>query len=186
MRKYAGLFLAVLFLLSGCSSAEVEDSPVFKPEAFKRYEKPKITVEDSLAAPTGETRKLDAPETRVQLPDNSRSALNIMKDPATGLEWVAGPDSDTTWDQARTWIKNLPDGGWRMPALNELKTLYKEGVGTRNMTPLLKTTGWYVWSRETGDATTAAYFFFEWGIDGTIIRSFSAGYRGFAVRTTQK
>ncbi|MFC1516860.1 DUF1566 domain-containing protein [Thermodesulfobacteriota bacterium] len=186
MRKCIGLFVAIIFLLSGCSSPEVEDSPVFKPEEFKRYEKPEIIIEDSLVARTDETRNVDTPETKVQLPDNSRSALNIVKDPVTGLEWVVGPDKDTTWDQARNWVEGLPGGGWRMPALNELKTLYKEGVGTRNMIPLLKTTGWYVWSGETGNSTTAAYFFFEWGIDGAIIRSFSTDYRGFAVRETQK
>jgi len=185
MRYYIGLLLTVMLLLIGCSSSEVEDSPIFKPEAYKRYEKPEIAVEESLAARTGETRKKDTTEAKVQLPHNSRSALNIVKDPATGLDWVAGPDKDTTWDQARTWVKSLPGGGWRMPAPDELKSLYREGAGTRNMTPLLKTTGWYVWSGKTGDATTAAYFFFEWGIDGEIIRSFSADYRGFAVRETR-
>ena len=72
----------------------------------------------------------------------------IVHDTVKGLEWYAGPDRDFTWWQAKNWLKrlNVDSGGWRMPTIGELKGLYQIGSGTRNMTPLLKTTGWSVWS----------------------------------------
>lgn len=80
-----------------------------------------------------------------------KGASGIIYDLQTGLEWYVGPDRDTTWDEARAWVKNLTvgDGGWRMPTRAELKTLYKKGVGIRNMDPGFKTTGYWVWSGET-------------------------------------
>ena len=35
-----------------------------------------------------------------------------------------------------------------MPTISELRTLYKKRAGSRNMTPLLETTGWWVWVGE--------------------------------------
>jgi len=62
----------------------------------------------------------------------------------TGLEWVVGPDRDTNYEQAKQWVAacRLAGGGWRMPKLGELSTLYQEGVGERNMDTAFKTTGW--------------------------------------------
>ena len=42
-------------------------------------------------------------------------ANGIVKDTKTGLEWKAGPDRDTTWAEARSWVQslNLDGGGWR-------------------------------------------------------------------------
>ncbi len=33
-----------------------------------------------------------------------------------------------------------------MPTLFELETLYQKGTGSRNMTPLLDSHGWIIWS----------------------------------------
>ena len=86
-------------------------------------------------------------------------ANGIVKDTKTGLEWKAGPDKDTDWNEARSWVQNLnlDGGGWRMPTTDELKTLYKKGAGFQNMTPLLKTTGFYVWSGEPKGSSDASY-----------------------------
>jgi hypothetical protein len=82
-------------------------------------------------------------------------ACGVVWDTKTGLEWVAGPDKDTNWDEAKDWVDNLnvAGGGWRMPTTDELKTLYVKGRGTRNMTPLLGTasfehTSFIAWSGE--------------------------------------
>ena len=74
----------------------------------------------------------------------------IVYDEKTNLEWIVGPDKDTSWDEAKGWVESLKvsGGGWRMPTREEIRTLYKEGTGKLNMTPLLKTTGWWVWSGE--------------------------------------
>ena len=113
-------------------------------------------------------------------------ANGIVKDTRTGLEWKVGPDKDTTWDEARSWVEslNIDGGGWRMPTTDELGGLYKNGAGSRNMTPLLKTTGWYVWSGETKGSSHAWGFGFGlggyryWGS-----RSSSYDLRAFAVRS---
>ena len=111
----------------------------------------------------------------------------IVKDNKTGLEWKVGLDRDTTWDEARSWVEGkLWGGGWRMPTTADLKGLYREGAGSRNMTPLLKTTGWWVWSGETGspaDEWLAGVFYFDTGNEHLLDRRFASyNYRAFAVR----
>lgn len=108
----------------------------------------------------------------------------VVKDTKTGLEWVAGPDKDTSWDEAQSWARSLSvdGGGWRMPKTGELETLYRRHAGKRNMTPLLKTTGWYVWTEKTHGPSAAWSFSFYGGREGWSSRSSSRGLRAFAVR----
>lgn len=109
----------------------------------------------------------------------------VVWDKKTGLKWIAGPDTDTTWIQAKQWVENLAvdKGGWRMPTIAELRTLYQEGAGPHNMTPLLKASGGYVWSVETkeGGLGTYGYLFDDvdehWGYPTTFV------CRAFAVRS---
>ena len=84
-------------------------------------------------------------------------ANGVVEDTATGLEWIAWIDVDTAWNDAQTWVRSLTvgGGGWRMPTRDELKTLYKKGAGKYNMTPLLKSSGFSVWSGEQKDSSTA-------------------------------
>ena len=114
----------------------------------------------------------------------------IVLDTNTGLAWIAGVDSDITWNAATYRVERLTvaGGGWRMPTIKELKTLYQKGAGTRNMTPLLKTTGWFVWSGETKGPCSAWDFKFPHvGEDfGWVYHSDSVGGRGFAVRSRRK
>ncbi len=113
-------------------------------------------------------------------------ATGVVYDKKTGLEWVAGPVEITTWYEAKRWVKNLnvAGDGWRMPTIAELKTLYKKGAGSRNMTPLLKTTGWYVWSGEKKGLSSAWRFYFDKGHEGWRSREDYSYYgRGFAVRS---
>jgi hypothetical protein len=107
----------------------------------------------------------------------------IVYDEKTNLEWIAGPDGGTTWYEAKRWVENVPGGGWRMPTRAELKALYKKGAGSRNMTPLLKTNGWLVWSGETKGSSSARGFCFSNGSQSWYGRDYSNGTRGFAVRS---
>ncbi len=120
----------------------------------------------------------------------------VFYDKNTGLEWLAGPDKATSWYDAKKWVENLTvaGGGWRMPTRKELRTLYKKGAGKRNMSPLLKTTGWRVWSGETKDSSSAWGFdfligtedwdfYFTFGRPGWSIRDYTYNVRGFAVRS---
>jgi hypothetical protein len=113
-----------------------------------------------------------------------RYADGVVKDTKTGLEWVAGPDGNMTWLQARDWVRGLSidGGGWRMPTVKELEGLYQKGRGKRNMTPLLKTTGWRVWSGKTMGSPLDWYFDFYLGPRILDFRV-STSPRAFAVRS---
>ena len=117
-------------------------------------------------------------------------ASGVVWDTKTGLEWMAGPDRNTDWKEAEKWVSRLTvsGGGWRMPTTDELKRLYPTGKGSRNMTPLLKTTGWGVWSGETKGSSSAWAFYFRYGRRDWDYRDGSRGHsdttgRAFAVRT---
>jgi len=109
----------------------------------------------------------------------------IIIDFKAGLQWYVGPDQDTDWDQANAWVKSLTvgGGGWRMPTIAELKSLYHKGMGDRNMPPEFKTTGWVVWSNEQQGSSAAWYFGFGNGYELYGERSFSNDGRAFAVRS---
>ena len=114
-------------------------------------------------------------------------ATGVVYDKNTGLEWYAGPDRHTNWNEAKRWVEslNVSGGGWRMPTRDELKTLYQKGAGTLNMTPLLKKTGWFVWSGETkGSLSAWGFNFLLSGYGSWYFRDGSSiiGRRGFAVR----
>ena len=112
-------------------------------------------------------------------------ANGIVRDTKTGLEWKAGPDKATNWYEARSWVQslNLDGGGWRMPTTDELKTLYRKGAGDRNITPLLKTTGWWVWSGETKGSSYARFLRLHHRRQDLALRSLSDSLRAFAVRS---
>ncbi|MCJ7693028.1 MAG: DUF1566 domain-containing protein [Sedimentisphaerales bacterium] len=116
--------------------------------------------------------------------DFCKYADGIVSDTNTGLEWFTGPDRDISLSEANTWVANLTvaGGGWRMPTREELKTLYQKGAGSRNMTRLLKITGWWVWSGETKDSSAAWGFNFLSGIEYWSTCSDSNNLRVFAVR----
>ncbi len=85
----------------------------------------------------------------------------IYYDKKMGLEWLAGPDKATNWYAAKKWVLSLHDfagGGWRMPTIEELKTLYQK-VEKCHIKPFLITTGCWVWSGETKGSSLA------WGFD---------------------
>jgi len=70
-----------------------------------------------------------------------------------------------------------------MPTVDELENLYKKGAGDRNITSLLKTTGWYVWSGETKGSSHAWDFYLFNGYRHWRSRNRSNKLRVFAVRS---
>jgi hypothetical protein len=104
------------------------------------------------------------------------------------LRWYAGPNKDTTWEEAKSWVASLDKGyeSWRMPTIEELKSLYQEGVGARNITPLLETTGWVVWSGETWESSALWNFGTNRAGKRLLKRNFSKSARGFAVSSKRK
>ena len=115
-------------------------------------------------------------------------ANGIVKDTKSGLEWKAGPNRDTNWNEARSWVRslNLDGGGWRMPTTDELEGLYKKGMGSHNLTSLLKATSkkyLWVWSGETKGSSDAWNFGFASGYRDWYGRGYSSHRRAFAVRS---
>lgn len=111
----------------------------------------------------------------------------VVGDAKTGLEWIAGSDRNTTWYMAKRWVERLRVNGnsWRMPTIKELKTFYQKGAWTRNMTQLLKTTGWFVWSGDIKEPWPGWGFYFDLsiGVERWGHRNNSRSLRGFAVRS---
>ncbi len=105
----------------------------------------------------------------------------VVYDTNTGLEWIAGPGRNMSWEKAQKWAESLEiDGsGWRMPTRQELETIYQEGMGKRNMTPLLETVSWWVWSEEHDDGLSSSLFDFSRGTKDWQSRT----PRAYAVRT---
>lgn len=116
------------------------------------------------------------------------SVEGVITDTTTGLEWVVGPDLPINYFVAEGWVSScaIAGGGWRMPTLAELKILYTKGLGTRNMDPAFKTTGWYVWA-EPRDASTAWYFSFKADEENWYGRNINnIRHRVFGVRSTKR
>jgi hypothetical protein len=110
----------------------------------------------------------------------------VITDSVTKLEWYVGPDQDTTWHQAKAWMESLTvaSGGWRLPTVAELKTLYQRGASRQNIDPIFKTSGFFVWSVQI-DASSAWLFHFAL-IGGREYWDFLDGFflrRAFAVRS---
>jgi hypothetical protein len=101
-----------------------------------------ITIESAIP---GQTSVLPKPMT-IRF---TALADGVIYDAQTDLDWIAGVDRDTTFDQAQKWVASLGTtggGGWGMPSQDELALLYQQGLGERNIDPLFKTTGWWVWA----------------------------------------
>ncbi|MBF0488622.1 MAG: carboxypeptidase regulatory-like domain-containing protein [Nitrospirae bacterium] len=125
-----------------------------------------MTVE----AAEGETTPLIEPLKVLLTSDND----GIVTSTATGLQCYLGPDMDTNWNKANTWVKSLSisGGGWRMPTRAELRGLYDAG-GRRNN---------WVWSGELNGPYAAWAFFFNNGSEGAYDRRAST-LRAIAVRS---
>lgn len=121
-------------------------------------------------------------EVSVQTTEDTRFTISsdgVITDSKTGLEWLVGPDSGPTWDQARAWVKDvqIDGGGWRIPSRSELEGICQIGVGTRNLDPIFETTGWFVW------AGSKFLFPLDAREEGFLERyNFGNGVRVFAVR----
>jgi hypothetical protein len=89
------------------------------------------------------------------------SSDGVISDADSGLEWLEGPNQDTKYASATNWVANckVAGGGWRMPTVQELKTLYLPGVGQRNMDPVFKTSVWRVWAESGGSSSMSAVEF---------------------------
>lgn len=81
-----------------------------------------IPAQQALSLPT----PTQANENRKRYTVMSCGSIN---DTRSNLEWFVGPDRNTTWYDAQQWASGLQacGGGWRMPTLDEIRTLYDSG-----------------------------------------------------------
>jgi hypothetical protein len=119
-------------------------------------------------------------------------------DAKTNLEWFVGPDEAKDWNQARQWVAALGScgGGWRMPALAELKAIHQpkyitgkgysfQGVIIEpHLNPVFKGigAGTEVWAAEVKDDANAWLFNFFYGQERVKPRLYALRARAFAVR----
>jgi hypothetical protein len=134
-----------------------------------------------------ETDSKASPQKHQKRPAKSRffaTNYGIVVDQKTGLEWLFGPNQDMTWTSARNWVKNQKrDGGrWQMPTKEELKTLYQMKAGEKRITPLLRVTGHWIWSKEKRDSKNAYYYYYAQGSTGWKNINKSLHTRALAVR----
>ena len=89
----------------------------------------------------------------------------IVKDTQSGLEWYAGPDRGTNWQQAVNWVSALDvdGGGWQMPSQFLLDSLYHIGDGVNNITFLLDNSGYWIWAGQTEKESSRWVFSFSFG-----------------------
>ena len=108
----------------------------------------------------------------------------VVYDNETGLEWYAGPDQGTSWEEARSWVTGLDavGGRWRMPTRKELQTLYHIGDGVNNITYLLYNSGFWIWAGQTRDSASKWIFSFSFGGEGWAGQAPVDGGRAIAVR----
>ena len=97
-----------------------------------------------------------------------------------GLEWQAGPDTDTNWEEAVRWIENLGEG-WRMPTVEELKGLYDTGITSSDWWPC-PTDERLVWASDQAEEGQAWYLEFHTGESYWYYGDFGSNRRVFAVR----
>lgn len=122
--------------------------------------------------------------------DNNLELENtgIIYDTDTGLEWYPAPDRAMTWQEAHAWAAGLDvlGGGWRMPARRELAALRRIGDGVRNLTPLLPSSGYWIWAGQTRDEASRWLFGFSYGGEGWSGQPPDDGGRAIAVRRRAK
>ena len=85
-----------------------------------------------------------------------RYGSGVLYDTESGLEWFAGPDRGTSWEEANNWVVGLDEfeGGWRMPTQSELDSLYHVGDGVNNITYLLTNSGFWIWAGKTRNSSS--------------------------------
>lgn len=69
------------------------------------------------------------------------SSMGVITDSKTNFEWVVGPIRGMSRDKAEQWVADckVAGGGWRIPTLQELRTLYlyQKNLRDQNKAPLI-------------------------------------------------
>ncbi|HEY0320592.1 MAG TPA: DUF1566 domain-containing protein [Pyrinomonadaceae bacterium] len=146
----------------------------------------------------------NASQTPTVTADKNQSRFHLnpcgsIRDSQTSLEWYVGPDRNMTWYEAQQWTAGLNQcsGGWRMPSIEEVRTLYNpsSSAGTgfylngryypAHIDPVFNGIGGgsWVWSDEKVGADAARSFNLNQG-KAVVYSAMNTYYstRAFAVR----
>jgi hypothetical protein len=138
------VFLITAVLLAGPAMVKTKIR-LYMPKSKSLAEQPPKSSEDYLSM------------TIAKVGNYTAYYYGVVADGNTGLEWITGPKS-LSWKEAKTWAENLSvgGGGWHLPTLHELQTLFQEGKERtkERETPvlhLLKATGMFAWSSSSAE-----------------------------------
>jgi len=111
----------------------------------------------------------------------------ILCDCYSGLEWLCGPDEDTSWVDALEWAEKVTvgGGGWSLPTVEALCGLYKKNRAADLLTPLFKRQPGDVWSKEAVNDAEVLGFNFVPGNQFRTYKTISRRFRAMAVRPRQ-
>ncbi len=111
-------------------------------------------------------------------------ANGVICDCYSKLEWMVGPDRDTSWNEALAWVEGLNSGGisWVLPTLVQLGGLYRQNIRKNEISPLFGIEPADVWSCEVKNDESAWAFNFIPGNAFWTYRAMSRRFRVLAVR----
>ncbi len=132
------------------------------------------------------SRRLEVKTGAGDAPRFVKSEYGSIIDRQSGLEWFVGPDSKKTfYADAHHFVWHLRAGGrddWRFPTMKELRGIWMQGAGPKNLDTLFETTGDMIWS---GDRSIFGYTYIRL-VNGTkgydTLGRRKWGFRVFAVR----
>ena len=119
--------------------------------------------------------------------DDTRFTLKdgVIYDSALRLQWAPAPDRAMNHYQAEEYSRNLSlaGGGWRLPTMEELSSLYDESQ-PGGADPKFHVSGFWVWTSELKDPSGAWDFNFGVGGEFRLDRADPSDYlRVLAVRS---
>lgn len=127
-----GIILLLAIFAAGITAALVyERDKTPGPGTTGRQEQLSAANSDNKSFSTPETRASATTDPTVQnRKPYAVTGCGSIQDAGTNLEWFVGPDRNTNWYDAQQWTASLPScgGGWRMPTIEEIRTLYNPSV----------------------------------------------------------
>jgi hypothetical protein len=118
-------------------------------------------------------------------PRFTKADNGVITDSLTGLEWYVNPNPDKTWREAKDWTESLTvaGGGWRLPAMAELKAIYQKDASDVNLDPLFQAKGAWAWSGELRNAWSVWGLAFYNNLEGWHSMDYGNGRVALAVRS---